>query len=92
VIVALAVGLVLQGLLDPMERTGTRAMDGVQILLDGLRGSSMRVLLTGAFGNVGQATLDELLAQGHQVCCFDLPSPRIRKQRAPVRRTSRSYG
>jgi UDP-glucose 4-epimerase len=39
----------------------------------------MRVLLTGAFGNVGQATLNELLAQGHQVRCFDLPSPTNQK-------------
>ena len=35
----------------------------------------MRVLLTGAFGNVGRCTLDELLAKGHQVRCFDLDSP-----------------
>jgi len=32
----------------------------------------MRVLLTGAFGNVGASALDELLKQGHQVRCFDL--------------------
>jgi NAD(P)-dependent dehydrogenase (short-subunit alcohol dehydrogenase family) len=32
----------------------------------------MRVLLTGAFGNVGQSALEELLRQGHQVRCFDL--------------------
>ena len=32
----------------------------------------MRVLLTGAFGNLGQSTLDELLLLGHQVRCFDL--------------------
>lgn len=34
----------------------------------------MRVLLTGAFGNVGQVTLAELIAQGHQVRCFDVRS------------------
>ena len=34
----------------------------------------MKVLLTGAFGNLGQVTLAELLAQGHQVRCFDLRS------------------
>ena len=39
----------------------------------------MRVLLTGAFGNVGLVTLDELLKQGHQVRCFDLPSPTNQK-------------
>jgi nucleoside-diphosphate-sugar epimerase len=32
----------------------------------------MKVLLTGAFGNVGQSALEELLRQGHQVRCFDL--------------------
>ncbi len=32
----------------------------------------MRVLLTGAFGNIGLHTLRELLAQGHTVRCFDV--------------------
>ncbi len=32
----------------------------------------MKVLLTGAFGNVGQSALEELLRQGHRVRCFDL--------------------
>jgi len=32
----------------------------------------MKVLLTGAFGNVGTSTLEELLRQGHRVRCFDL--------------------
>lgn len=32
----------------------------------------MNVLLTGAFGNIGQSALDALLARGHQVRCFDL--------------------
>ncbi len=32
----------------------------------------MNVLLTGAFGNVGLSTLEELLRQGHRVRCFDL--------------------
>jgi len=32
----------------------------------------MKVLLTGAFGNIGQSALDELLGRGHQVRCFDL--------------------
>jgi nucleoside-diphosphate-sugar epimerase len=32
----------------------------------------MRVLLTGAFGNVGSSALIELLEQGHQVRCFDV--------------------
>ena len=35
----------------------------------------MKVLLTGAFGNVGASALDELLRQGHAVRCFDLQTP-----------------
>jgi UDP-glucose 4-epimerase len=34
----------------------------------------MRVLLTGAFGNVGSSALDELLRHRHRVRCFDLRS------------------
>jgi nucleoside-diphosphate-sugar epimerase len=34
----------------------------------------MRVLLTGAFGNIGHSTLDALLARGHVVRCFDVPT------------------
>jgi len=32
----------------------------------------MKVLLTGAFGNVGTSTLEELTRRGHTVRCFDL--------------------
>jgi len=32
----------------------------------------MKVFLTGAFGNVGTSTLEELIKQGHTVRCFDL--------------------
>jgi nucleoside-diphosphate-sugar epimerase len=32
----------------------------------------MNVLLTGAFGNIGTSTLQELLNRGHQVTCFDI--------------------
>jgi nucleoside-diphosphate-sugar epimerase len=32
----------------------------------------MNVLLTGAFGNIGTSTLEELIKQGHTVRCFDL--------------------
>jgi nucleoside-diphosphate-sugar epimerase len=39
----------------------------------------MRVLLTGAFGNIGAATLRELLAAGHSVRCFDLASSATRR-------------
>ncbi len=39
----------------------------------------MRVLLTGAFGNVGVKTITELLTAGHSIRCFDLPTPSNRK-------------
>ena len=34
----------------------------------------MKILLTGAFGNIGQATLESLIARGHAVRCFDVPT------------------
>lgn len=40
----------------------------------------MRVLLTGAFGNIGLHTLRELLAQGHTVRCFDVDNQVNRRQ------------
>ncbi|MBI5545095.1 MAG: NAD(P)-dependent oxidoreductase [Deltaproteobacteria bacterium] len=39
----------------------------------------MKVLLTGAFGNIGSHTVPELLRQGHEVRCLDLDSPGARK-------------
>ena len=39
----------------------------------------MKVLLTGALGNVGFSTLEALLEEGHDVVAFDLESPRARK-------------
>ncbi len=41
-------------------------------------GRPRRILLTGAFGNIGLQTLRELLRAGHRVRCFDLPSPRAK--------------
>ncbi len=40
----------------------------------------MRVLVTGAFGNVGRSTVEALLEQGHQVRCFDLRTPTNERQ------------
>ena len=39
----------------------------------------MKVLLTGALGNVGRYTVDALLEEGHDVVAFDLESPRARR-------------
>ena len=38
----------------------------------------MKVLLTGALGSIGLATLAALLQEGHDVVAFDLESPRAR--------------
>jgi UDP-glucose 4-epimerase len=40
----------------------------------------VKVLLTGAFGNIGLQTLRELLAQGHAVRCFDVDNKQNRRQ------------
>jgi nucleoside-diphosphate-sugar epimerase len=39
----------------------------------------MKVLLTGALGNVGLYTVDALLEEGHEVVAFDLRTPRARR-------------
>jgi nucleoside-diphosphate-sugar epimerase len=39
----------------------------------------MKVLVTGALGNVGSYTVDALLEEGHDVMAFDLESPRARR-------------
>jgi nucleoside-diphosphate-sugar epimerase len=39
----------------------------------------MKVLVTGALGNVGLYTVDALLAEGHEVVAFDLASKRARR-------------
>ncbi len=39
----------------------------------------MKILLTGAFGNVGESTLTELIAQGYTVRCFDKKTRKSKK-------------
>lgn len=53
----------------------------------------MKVLLTGAFGNVGLSTLDELLKHKIEVRIFDLPSRRRKKmiERHPNRSLIESF-
>lgn len=46
----------------------------------------MRVLLTGAFGNIGTSTLEELLKHGHQVRCFDLKTKANMRRARDIRR------
>lgn len=52
----------------------------------------MNVLLTGAFGNIGQSALDELLERGHTVRCFDLRQKRMSVSLDPMSRERRSSG
>lgn len=42
----------------------------------------MRVLVTGAFGNIGANVVQALLERGHRVRCFDLGTPANRKAAA----------
>ena len=44
----------------------------------------MRVLLTGAFGNIGRETLRELLHAGHEVRCLALAAPRAQHAAAEL--------
>jgi UDP-glucose 4-epimerase len=45
----------------------------------------MKVLLTGAFGNVGESTLEALCNHGHDVRCFDLQNKKNRKIKERLR-------
>jgi nucleoside-diphosphate-sugar epimerase len=46
----------------------------------GWRGKKMRVLLTGALGNLGSRTIESLLDQGHEVRCLDLETKKNQKR------------
>lgn len=49
----------------------------------------MKILVTGAFGNIGRSTVEALLEQGHKVRCFDL---RTRQNERLARRWRRRFG
>lgn len=40
----------------------------------------MKILLTGAFGNVGLSVLDELKARGHDINIFEIKNSKNKKQ------------
>ena len=40
---------------------------------------TLKVLLTGAMGNIGFSTLEALVVEGHDIVAFDLESRRARK-------------
>ena len=44
----------------------------------------MRVLLTGAFGNVGESTLLSLFKSEHEIRCFDIETAATRKKQKHV--------
>lgn len=46
----------------------------------------MNVLLTGAFGNIGRSTLDELIRRGYRVRCFDMKTRANQRAARPYRR------
>nr|BBH92653.1 3-beta hydroxysteroid dehydrogenase [Thermogemmatispora argillosa] len=46
----------------------------------------MRVLVTGAFGNIGFSSVQELLRQGHTVRCFDLRTKRNEQKALQISR------
>jgi nucleoside-diphosphate-sugar epimerase len=48
----------------------------------------VRVLLTGAFGNVGTSVLREADGRGHEIVCFDVPTPANRKVAARLGATA----
>jgi short-subunit dehydrogenase len=53
----------------------------------------MRVLVTGAFGNIGSNTVALLLRRGHAVRCFDVPTkPNIRSARRLAERAEVVWG
>jgi nucleoside-diphosphate-sugar epimerase len=39
-----------------------------------------KILLTGAFGNVGSSTLNELVKHDHHIRCFDIPTKKNKKK------------
>ena len=50
----------------------------------------MHVIVTGAFGNIGFATVRELLQQKHHVVCFDLDLPKNRRRARKLGRHART--
>ena len=46
----------------------------------------MKVLLTGAFGNIGSHVLTELVRRGHDVRCLALDTPEDRKRASAFHR------
>ncbi|HSG16233.1 MAG TPA: NAD(P)-dependent oxidoreductase [Anaerolineae bacterium] len=52
----------------------------------------MKVLLTGAFGNIGTSALEELIERGHQVRCFDVKTAANRRAARKILATRKIPG
>jgi nucleoside-diphosphate-sugar epimerase len=52
----------------------------------------VRILVTGAFGNVGGFAVRDLVLRGHEVRCFDLPSRANKLSAARMRRWAVRFG
>ncbi len=48
----------------------------------------MRILLTGAFGNIGESTLKKLVKEDHEIRCFDLKNSRTKRTEKRVSKTA----
>ena len=48
--------------------------------VESVEGRAMKVLVTGAFGRLGQEGIVRLLAEGHSVIAFDVPNRRNHKE------------
>jgi len=46
----------------------------------------MKILLTGAFGNIGTSTLKELVRRDHEIRCFDIPTKQNKKKARKFRK------
>jgi nucleoside-diphosphate-sugar epimerase len=51
----------------------------------------MKILLTGAFGNIGRSTLDALLSRGHKVRTFDLKTTANKRAAKSYRRSAEIF-
>lgn len=52
----------------------------------------MRILVTGAFGNIGKYLINELLRRNHKVRCFVLPNEKNKKIAQKIKNVEIFYG
>jgi putative NADH-flavin reductase len=49
----------------------------------------MKILITGAFGNIGKAVLEESYKRGHEIIVFEIDSKKTRKDARKYRKKSK---